>query len=392
MTAKAPKEKKKKADTNTYHWYTPRFWLGMSPKVWFGLLWQHRFALTRPEGVGMSISSTLFSPLNTIGRWIQESFLRRRIAESEIKQPPVFILGHWRSGTTYLHELLIMDPNHGYATTYQCMAPNHFLATSWLLPKLTWFLLPRKRPMDNVAMGWDRPQEDEFALMNLGAPSPYRTMAFPNHPPDSQHYLDFAGVSDEDRGRWKATLMWFLKRLNVADPRRIVLKSPPHTGRIKTLLEMFPDAKFVHIARDPHVLFPSTVRLWKSLWEAQALQKPKHDGLEEFVFESFERMYGAYQDQVDLIDPANLCEVHYEELAVDPLGQLEHIYKQLDLGEFGEVRQTFEDYLAGQDEYKKNTYELEPKWRDEIARRWGWYLERYGYRENASGPHPSGRG
>ena len=30
--------------------------------------------------------------------------------KSKIDQPPVFIIGHWRSGTTMLHELMIQDP------------------------------------------------------------------------------------------------------------------------------------------------------------------------------------------------------------------------------------------------------------------------------------------
>ena len=45
-----------------------------------------------------------------------------------------------------------------------------------------------------MAAGWDRPQEDEFALCNMGVRSPYLTIAFPNHPPQDQDYLDFRGV------------------------------------------------------------------------------------------------------------------------------------------------------------------------------------------------------
>ena len=43
--------------------------------------------------------------------------------------------------------------------------------------------------------GWDRPQEDEFALCSMGAPSPYFKMAFPNEGAQDEEYMDFDGVA-----------------------------------------------------------------------------------------------------------------------------------------------------------------------------------------------------
>ena len=42
----------------------------------------------------------------------------------------------------------------------------------------------------------------------------------------------------------------------VRSPKRIVLKSPAHTARVRVLLELFPKARFVHIIRDPVVHLP----------------------------------------------------------------------------------------------------------------------------------------
>ena len=78
---------------------------------------------------------------------------------------------------------------------------------------------------------------------------------------------------------------------HAAEPEAIVLKSPPHTCRIRTLLEIFPKAKFVHIVRDPYVLFPSTVNLWRRLYRDEGLQVPRYEGLEEHVFKTLTRMY-----------------------------------------------------------------------------------------------------
>ena len=130
------------------------------------------------------------------------------------------------------------------------------------------FLMPSRRPMDNMAAGWARPQEDEFALCMMGQPSPYLTIAFPNRPPQFSEYLDLQNLPPRAVARWQRAYLGFLRRLTFKDPRRLILKSPPHTCRIKLLLELFPDARFVHIVRDPYVVFPSTVNLWKSLYLA----------------------------------------------------------------------------------------------------------------------------
>ena len=58
------------------------------------------------------------------------------VARTPIRHAPLFIVGHWRTGTTLLHELLILDPRHAFPTTYQCMEPNHFLLTERLVPAL----------------------------------------------------------------------------------------------------------------------------------------------------------------------------------------------------------------------------------------------------------------
>ena len=89
------------------------------------------------------------------------------------------MIGHWRSGTTLLHELLVRDPRHTYPDTYACFAPNHFLVSGWWMKPCLKVLLPSQRPIDNMPAGWDHPQEDEFALCNMGVPSPYLTIIFP---------------------------------------------------------------------------------------------------------------------------------------------------------------------------------------------------------------------
>jgi len=359
-----------------------RFWNGMNFSGWCPLVIRNRFAVT-PSRVCMALIITLICPIHLLLWLVQQLIYGRKLARTEIREHPIFIIGHWRSGTTLLHELLVLDRRHTYPHTFDCFAPNHFLVSTRFFTQLLRPLVPRRRHVDNMPFGWDRPQEDEFAMCNMGLPPPYLTIAFPNRPPQHQEYLDLAGVPPPALRRWKKGFLWFLKCVTLRTPKRIVLKSPPHTCRIKTLLELFPQARFVHIVRDPYVLFPSTVNLWKRLYRRDGLQTPRYRGLEEHVFETFIRMYDAFERDRGLIGPGRFCEVRYEDLVEDPVGQMRMIYDRLELGGFDDVLPGIQRYLTAHKGYKTNRYEISPETRREITRRWGFYMQRYGYGSEA---------
>src|SRR5206468_2792426 len=102
---------------------------------------------------------------------------------------------------------------------------------------------------------------------------------------------------------WEEAFVWFVKRLTYRDPRRLVLKSPTHSCRIETLRGLFPDARFVHIVRDPYVVFSSTVNLWKSLYSTHGLQRPTFRGLEEHVFATFSYLYERIEEGRKVVPP-----------------------------------------------------------------------------------------
>lgn len=361
-----------------YRLWNPRCWNGMGVRAYWRMMVRNRFAVA-PHRWAMAAINMGVTVFNSQLWALQEVLMGRKIRETQIDQQPIFILGHWRSGTTLLHELLVLDKRHVCPDTYCCFAPNHFVLTGWLFPRLLWFLMPSKRPMDNMKLGWYGPQEDEFAICNLGVPSPYLTIAFPNRPPQYDEYYDLESVPPEALAHWKERLVWFLKAMTVRHPGRIVLKSPPHTARIKHLLDVFPDARFVHIVRDPYVIFSSTMHLWRRMYEDHGFQRPKCKGLEEYVFNTLNRMYGAFEAQRGLVRPGRFSEVRYEDLVADPVAQMRRIYGELELDGFDDVLPAMETHVAGMKDYKKNRYTLPEETREEITRRWGAYIERYGY-------------
>ncbi len=363
--------------------WNPRFWSGMCLSAWAPLLVRNRFAVSI-SCVGMVFLLGLCAVCHSAAWLVQTLLLGRKIAAVRIEKAPIFIVGHWRSGTTLLHELMVLDPRHTYPDTFECFVPNHFLLSGRLLRWPLSFILPKRRPTDNMSAGWDRPQEDEFALCNMGVPSPYLTITFPNRPPQCQEYFDLEKVSSKEREHWKRSFLWFLQCVTLRKPRRLVLKSPPHTARIKILLELFPDARFIHIVRDPYVVFPSTVKLWQRLYQDQGFQRPNYNGLDEHVLDTLCRMYNTFERDRKLLDPSRLCDVRYEDLTKDPIGQMRRVYEQLELDGFEQAVPALEEYVAAKKGYKKNRYEISEETRAEITSRWSGYIERYGYTSEAT--------
>jgi hypothetical protein len=359
-----------------------RFWSGMRVTDYWALLRRHGFRV-EPQRWAMALILGQMTPWNSVLYRVQQMIYGRRIRATTIDKPPVFIIGHWRSGTTHLHELLIRDPQFGYSNTYECFAPWHFLVSEWLLARVFGFLLPRKRPMDNMAAGMYRPQEDEFGLAVMGAPTTYYRMAFPKDPVEHLGTLNMNDVTEEERRGLTDAITYFYKSLTVKEGKRLLLKSPPHTGRVRFLAELFPGAKFVHISRSPYEVFPSMQRCWRALYDAQGFQQRQDYGPEfdEFVHRQYEAMYDRYDDHTAGLAPEDYCEVRYEHLAADPVASVESIYRGLALDGFAEMRPALEAYVGSQKDYQPNRLSLAPERKAQIDRRWAWYFKRFGYEQ-----------
>ena len=360
--------------------WMPRMWEGCDFFAWLKLLFANRCAV-HPRYWYIAAIITVMSFINTFLRLVQDAIFGRAVRKVKLDQPPIFILGHWRTGTTLLHELMIRDERFGFPTTFECMEPNHFLLTEAFFTRCLWFLMPSTRPMDNMRAGFDRPQEDEFAMCMFGVGSPYLTIAFPNHPPQGQEYLDLENVSPTGLRRWKRAFKQFLKRLTYKSGKRLVLKSPPHTARVKTLAPMFPGAIFIHIVRNPYVVYASTVNLWRTLYNAHGLQVPTYAGLEELVFANFTRMFERWEEAKRQIDPNRYYELRYEDLVKDPTAAMTKIYDHFQLGNFEQYLPRLQEYLATVKGYETNKYRLTDQQRAAISQRWGAVIERYGYTE-----------
>jgi len=362
-----------------YPWWAPTFWHGMGLRVWLGLLYEGGLRIS-PSRLGVVASVTLMSGFNSIARLITDLKYADRLRIATCPDDPIFIVGHWRSGTTVLHEFMMLDSRFSIPSTYQCFAPGHFLSTwGFTRRRLAQSLLPSRRPGDNVKAGWDRPQEDEFALLNLGAPSPYRRIAFPNEHSTKPQGLDLNSLSSRQREQWKRAMVDFVRRLRLKSTHRLVMKSPTHTARIATLLELFPRARFIHITRNPYAMIPSTKRLWQSLHTTQSLQSRLAVDLDSYVFSCFQEMQQAFNRDRFLLGTGQLHEVRYEDLVRDPMAAIRAVYTHLNLGDFSPMEQALERAMPEFRSYQTNTYQISGQLKEAIAAKCADYFHTYGY-------------
>lgn len=381
--------KKDKPFYKQYPITAPRFWHGLRCGDYIKLLARNKFAI-HPARWYVAFTVSYFSVLNSLIGGIQSLIYRKKIARYKLPAPPIFIVGHWRSGTTFLHDLISLDDNFTYPSTLQCFLPNQFLVTGKLFLKLDRLLIPEKRPQDNVTTSFRKPQEDEFAIFNMGHHSPYLRMAFPNGPLIDNDYLTLENLSEDQVKEWQKVLVKFVKMVSYQQPGKpVVLKSPPHIGRVKFLAEAFPGAKFIHISRDPYSLIPSTVRLWQSLDYIQGFNRPRYDlaWLYNYIGDTFETLYEAFERQREEVDAEQLIDVRYEELVADTPAVIRSIYERLDLGDFDtRIAEPLAEYLESQKSYQVNQHELPAELEEMIEKRCCRHLEKYGYQARRQ-PH-----
>lgn len=192
-------------------------------------------------------------------------------------------------------------------------------------------------------------------------------------------FYDPRDMTEDERTTWKASLLRLIKKLTIRKNRPVVLKSPSHTYRVATLLEMFPNAKFVYIYRDPYAVYNSSMHLRQTMFAENALFPNSMEGSEDEMVMMYEKCIRTYEDTKSLIPAGNLHEIRFEDLEVDPLGEVAQIYKVLGLESWSLVEPLIKAELSELMAYKKNSFRMDRQMMQKIYGRIKWIFEQYGY-------------
>lgn len=313
---------------------------------------------------------------------IEERRYRKRLKDKALEMEPVFILGHWRSGTTFVHNVLSLDKHFGYNTTYQTVFPHLMLWGQPFFKKQMAWLMPDKRPTDNMELNVDLPQEEEFALSNMIPYTFYNFWFLPRNTMEyCRKYLLFEEASREEKNIFKET---FLKLVKISlwntKGTQFLSKNPPHTGRIPELLEMFPNAKFIYLMRNPYTVFESTRSFFTNTIQPLKLQDISNDEIEANIIETYKQLYHKYEKDKKLIPEGNLVEIKFEDFEANAFEITENIYQTLAIPGFPEAREAISKYLDKKKGYKKNAYKYDPRTVELVEKNWDFALKQWDYK------------
>jgi hypothetical protein len=303
----------------------------------------------------------------------------QRLRRLNLKSP-VFIIGHWRSGTTMIHNLLARDPALAYPTLWHAILPKTSVS-AWYMRPLIERMMPEHRPMDNMATHIRTPYEEEAGMANLSTLSFWHAFFFPEN---ATRYFErgvmFDGLGRRDIEKWKRIYVNFLKMVSLgSEDRRLVLKNPANTARIPTLLEMFPDARFIFVYRNPYVVYPSTVWLHRAMIRAFSLQGQHIRGIEERAFAFYRRLLDRYFATRHLVPEGRLVEIRFEDLEADPVGRMQAAYDTLGLEGFEAARPGMQQYADSVSHHRKNGYKLDLGTIEQVRKEWATTIDRWGY-------------
>lgn len=345
---------------------------------WCKLLHQNHFRVSARYWKRLT-AVTLISLVNSRIKRKEDRLLGPEFEACEVKAP-IFILGHWRSGTTLLHHLLTLGEHFAYPNGFQVTNPHTFLTREKaVLPYLD-KMAAEARPMDNVEMNPLSPEEHEWGLITLSLRSPLLAWTFPHRRADYERYLTFRDVPANEIAAWKKGFVYFLQKLTWRYQRTLALKSPADTGRIRLLLEMFPDARFINLVRNPYAVFRSTWNLYRKAISEMHLQAPGDDSIEDQIINWYRIMYDAYFEDLPLIPPGQFCEVRFEDLEADKVNQIGRIYAELKLPGFEEIQPKIAEYAREKAGYQKSAHaQIAPELRNKITAAWHRSFEHWNY-------------
>jgi hypothetical protein len=292
---------------------------------------------------------------------------------------PIFIIGHWRTGTTLLHQLMNLDPNFIAPTLFQVAIPDSCLSSYKYYKPIMQVMISGHRPMDMVKMGMDEPQEDEYALFRMTDFSPLERLIFPHTPGYFLTFCDSFLPKDEKRSEWDKSLLYFFKKLYFQSGKTIVSKNPFNSLRINELRKIFPEARFIHLYRHPFDVIPSTINMFDIVQRQNSLNKNIVKPTIAEVTKVFDHIMNVIRHDLSALPHESYHEIRFEDFESDPILSMKRLYQSLKIEFSDELGINVRNYMSGLKNYKKNEFHLTEDEKKYISTSLDHHMKYFGY-------------
>lgn len=310
-----------------------------------------------------------------------------KIESHKLKEDPIFIIGHWRSGTSFLQYLLGQDPQFGYMNKFQVVFPDIFLSSEEFLKTVVNSIpdslnLIQDAQNMSINLELESPSEIEIALTTMISPaSLHWGHIFPQNAWEYfDKYLFFDAAGKAEVEQWKKDYRYLIKKTSLKNGgKRLLMKSPGNASRIDKLLEEYPDAQFIFIHRNPYDVFYSSKKLWHTLLDNLALQDFGEQQMEEEILNVYKKLMSRYLEQRNGIPDDQLTEIRFENFVSQPVDELQKAYEQLHIKGFDQAKPYFNQFLAKKAEGKSSNYQYEERIIEKINHQWAFAFKQWNY-------------
>jgi len=260
--------------------------------------------------------------------------------QQEVEQP-IFIIGNFRSGTTFLHRLLARDSGATSLTSWEIyMAPSIVgrRVLKWMMHINYAIGNPAQRVLnifDRIMaeysymhrIGINEPEEDGQVLFHIW--SSYDLLAFFPFPGLIRKYIYYdQQVPEEERERDMEYYREVLKKhIYSHGGKRYISKNPSYSPKVKTLHEKFPDAKFINLVRSPLQVIPSSISLLSNHLKTYGDPEARYE-LQDTIIEVSKHWYVYPHKYLKQLPSDQYIRIRYTDLVHDPRGTIEKIYSQ----------------------------------------------------------------
>ena len=327
-----------------------------------------------PKRFFLNIFIFLFWPLWQLGirlAYFLDNLFFPQHLDQEVTEP-VFIVGNFRSGTTFLHRLLTKDDSStSFASWELYLAPsvvgrkfyNWLMKVNYAIGNpARWVIDIFNRIVEKEAymhkIGLTEVEEDGQVLFQIW--SSFDLLAFFPFPDLIRNYIYYDQQIPEDVK--KRDMRYYSeivkKHIFAHGGRRYISKNPSYSPKVKTLHQQFPDAKFINIVRNPLQVIPSSISLYSKHCHTYGDPESEYN-LQETVIEYSKHWY-LYPHQYLKNLPANqYIRVRYKDLVADPKKTIEEIYRRFDFDLSPEYAKTLQAEADKARSYKsKHHYSL----------------------------------